>query len=174
MKVFTLDEVISYDPCYTDDELIQAAGGRTSLTVWEVLDLRIPAEDRVWLALRDGEHTIPAARRIVDRMVRHHALHCRIKVVEQWAEAWLSGKDRSKASALAAERAAGVKDRVEVAAVCSAGFWLIKKNPGRVSQAAAVAAISSESVGRLSQREEVEYLQQVEDIRAVVSEQEKE
>jgi hypothetical protein len=57
----TLEDVLSWGPCsyYTRDRLIGLAAGRGRITAREILDLGIPAEDRLWAALR--EVLIPAA-----------------------------------------------------------------------------------------------------------------
>lgn len=52
----------------------------------------------------------PALKRaidvIVDRAVKNYALHCGIPAVEQWAQKWLDGTDRSQSAAWAATWAA--------------------------------------------------------------------
>jgi hypothetical protein len=63
-----------------------------------------------------------AIERIVERAIRNHALHCDIVAVEQWATCWLSGEDRSLASARSAAEAAFGSARLAArAAAASAG-----------------------------------------------------
>jgi len=61
MRRATVADVISWEPCgfdgeddgenYTEARLIRLAAGRKSLSILEILDLDIPAEDRIWVAL---------------------------------------------------------------------------------------------------------------------------
>jgi hypothetical protein len=49
----TLDDVLSWEPCYSEDRLRELAAGRERITALEALDLPVPAKDRLWLVLRE-------------------------------------------------------------------------------------------------------------------------
>ena len=58
MNSITLDQVMAWHPCYSREKIESLFGGRESLTVAEILELPIPASDRLWAVLR--EDLIPA------------------------------------------------------------------------------------------------------------------
>jgi hypothetical protein len=91
-------------PAYTRERLEELAAGRESLTVLEILDLDIPALDKLWAVLLREEVLGTELYRAfghacADRVVERHALHCGIPEVEQWAARWLGGEDRTEAAA---------------------------------------------------------------------------
>jgi len=95
MNSYSIDEIMSHHPCaaYPRERVEALWGGRERMTLAEILDLPIPAADRVWvirLNPPDGW-----ADRVADRAVRTHAMGCGIIEVEDWAARWLSGDDRS-------------------------------------------------------------------------------
>ncbi len=58
-KVITIDQVMSWEPCYDREKILRLSRGKTELTVGEIIDLRfVPAEDKLWILLR--EECIPA------------------------------------------------------------------------------------------------------------------
>jgi hypothetical protein len=73
------------------------------LSVLDILDLPIPAEDRIWASLQSGDHVPVAVEAIVRRAVESHAVGCGIPEVEEWAQRWLSGEDRTTEAAWAAQ-----------------------------------------------------------------------
>lgn len=52
LKTVTVDDVMSWGPCWDRDEVEDAAGGQTSLTPLEIADLKIKVSDRLWVLLR--------------------------------------------------------------------------------------------------------------------------
>ena len=54
MPSVTLEDVLSWKPCggYEEDRLLVLGDGRESITAADVLELDIPAEDRLWAVLR--------------------------------------------------------------------------------------------------------------------------
>lgn len=98
---------------YSDANLEKIFRGRKSLTIKEVLRLRIPDADKVWVATRPGVMTRDQASAwldlVITRAVRTHALRCGTESVEEWARRWLSGEDRTTAAAEAARVAEGKK-----------------------------------------------------------------
>ena len=80
--------------------------GKDSIDWIAILDLDIPAKDKIWLATRKGALPLKMQRQFInivaDRAVKNHCLSCGIKSVEAWAKAWLDGTDRSYRAADAA------------------------------------------------------------------------
>ena len=162
MQTWTIDEMLSHSPCedYPRERLEELWAGRERLSVLDILELDIPAEDRVWAALRAGDHVAPAVERIVTRAVSNHCLSCGIPEVESWARGWLNGEQESIAAAV---RAAGKADAwaaalAVVAAVRAAGSAVLA-----AGSAVLAARMAAGSAG--SERE-----QQIADILAVLTE----
>src|SRR3990172_2673676 len=105
--MWTVGEMLAEQPCeeYTAARIAELWAGRVALSLSEILDLNIPAKDKVWVACRPG--ALPTAvcrawlKRVCDRAIRAHALECGVPPVEAWARGWLEGKDRSQAAAAA-------------------------------------------------------------------------
>jgi len=106
----TREQVVSWKPCcrelgerYDDAHLDALFAGRASLTPADTAALNIPREDVVWLWAQAGAlpHNVRQRwiERVVYRAVETHALRCGVPSVEEWALRWLSGEDRSEASA---------------------------------------------------------------------------
>ena len=53
MKKVTLSQFMLLDPCYSEEQIIDIIGDKKEMTALEVLDLDIPAEDRLWAVLRE-------------------------------------------------------------------------------------------------------------------------
>ena len=108
MTTWTIDHMLAQNPCpeYDRARITQLWAGRETLTTRDILDLDIPAKDRVWAALHDDDICARAVRRIVTRVVRTHALTCEVLDVKTWAARWLSGEDRTRAAASRAASAA--------------------------------------------------------------------
>ena len=108
MKTLTIDQVLSDHPCdtYTRGRLLKLSKGRESLTLLEVLSLRIPPEDKVWIMTRSGVLTASKNQAwkvvVCTRAITKYALHCGIPSVETWAQNWLANKDRTPAGAAGA------------------------------------------------------------------------
>jgi hypothetical protein len=108
MKTLTVTDIMAMDPCsdYTREVVEQLWSGRGVLSVLEILDLDIPARDRLWAVLREevlGTELYRAfGHACADRVVERHALHCGIPEVERWAARWLSGEDRMAKPAMVA------------------------------------------------------------------------
>ena len=116
----TADQIISWRPCYRyPDDRVHALVPGLGLTPLEIAALDIPHADRVWVLLRPkvlGEQGLQVALdRIAVRTVTNHALHCGVPGVEQWAQRWLDGTDRTEAAAEAARAAAWAAETAEAA-----------------------------------------------------------
>ena len=91
--------------CYGDLRLARLFD--RPMTLLEVLTRRdgpwwrVPAADRLWVFFRAAPEPLRmrVADRAADRQVRAHCLHCGAPTVERWAARWLSGEDRSVATA---------------------------------------------------------------------------
>ena len=55
MNKVTIENVMSWHPCaeYTKERITELFSGRESLTVLDIIELDIPAEDRLWAVLRE-------------------------------------------------------------------------------------------------------------------------
>lgn len=109
MKELSVLDVMVLRPCYSEDKVKEVFNGRDKLTLLDILDLDIPAKDKVWVLTRPG--ILPDAilkefaALAVDRAVRQHCLSCGLPTVEAWAVKWLDGSDRSAEAARAAYEA---------------------------------------------------------------------
>jgi hypothetical protein len=54
MKKVTINDVLSWRPCkrYSKERLLKLANGRESMSALEILELDIPADDKLWAVLR--------------------------------------------------------------------------------------------------------------------------
>jgi hypothetical protein len=126
MKAWTISDILNLNPCegYSQERLEELANGRTKMTSLEVIDLDIPAEHRIWLLCREGREVVDVAlARIADRAVRSHCLGCGWEEAEKWAEAWLSGVDRSAKSAWPLASINGLTPTDEAAACAAGAAW---------------------------------------------------
>jgi hypothetical protein len=101
-KLITIDQVMSWEPCYDREKILRLSRGKTEMTIGEIIDLRfVPAEDKLWLLLR--EEIIPA------RTLHEFAIWCaetaltRANVTDErsWnalkvKRLWLDGKATSE------------------------------------------------------------------------------
>jgi hypothetical protein len=181
MQTWTVSEMLENKPCedYPRERLVELWAGRERLSVLDILDLDIPAADRVWAALQAGPHVPVAVEAIVRRAVEAHALHCGIAEVEAWAARWLSGEDRSEAAAWAARAvlAAGAAAEAWVEAWTGAAAraaepaaWAVKATAHAVAVEVAVAAqwAAESAVEEAAAAVAAEEGRQIEDIRSAV------
>ena len=108
MQSYTIEEMMRFKPCYPRKQVADLWAGRERLSLLEILDLDIPAADRIWATTRSGDHLPTFAGLVANRAVRNHCLSCGVPSVEAWAAAWLSGADRT-AEAEAAAKASWAK-----------------------------------------------------------------
>ena len=113
MKRLTIDDVLSLNPCqpaYSRSALLRLSKGRKGLTLLEILALRIPPDDKVWLMTRPGVLTAEQDQAwkviVCTRAIKKYALQCGVASVESWAQDWLANRDRTPARAAEAARAA--------------------------------------------------------------------
>lgn len=68
-RTITLDQLMSWKPCYDKEKILRLSRGKTEMTIGEILDLRfVSVEEKFWLLLR--EEIIPA------RTLHEFALWC--------------------------------------------------------------------------------------------------
>jgi hypothetical protein len=139
-KAITIDQVMSWEPCYDREKILRLSHGKTELTVGEIIDLRfVPVADKLWLLLR--EEIIPA------RTLHEFALWCAETVLTKanvtderswnalkvkrlwldgkatdkelaaaravaWAAAWAAASDAARAAAMDAAKYAARHDAV--------------------------------------------------------------
>lgn len=110
MKTLTVSDIMALRPCYSESRVRELFGDRESLSLVEILQLDIPAEDRIWVLTRecvcDRDLLLAWVNGVADRAVRKYCLECGNTAVEAWARGWLDGTDRSQAAAAAAYAAA--------------------------------------------------------------------
>jgi len=119
---WTVADAVESDSCYAKLHILELWAGRESLSVLEVLDLDIPVEDRMWAASRMiCGHPVGEIARVLTltRVITKYALP--YEATREWAKRWLSGEDRTFASAKEAERAVGVSACPGLAALAAAG-----------------------------------------------------
>jgi len=110
-------DILSMKPCSTYTlEFIQTFG--ETMSAVEILKLdAVPLADRSWFAAHlPAKYVALWREQFLTRCITNHGLGCGIPKVEQWAAKWLSGEDRSKAAARAAEEAARAARAAEEAA----------------------------------------------------------
>ena len=157
MKTWTVDEMMEEKPCakYTEKVIKNLWAGREQLSLIDILALDIPSADRMWAVWRQDTLTKDQEKslldKIVTRAVTNHALNCKIKAVEKWAQKWLSGEDRSQEADWAAAWAANRADR--------AAYWAAR---ARWESARAVAEAAWAAA-------EEEYDLQVLDVLSIIS-----
>jgi hypothetical protein len=90
--MITIEQVMSWSPCYPQERVEELFAGRKGLTLADVFNLDIPAEHKLWVLLR--EELVPAPVL--------HEFACR--VAEQTL-ALLTNPDPRSVAAIAAKRA---------------------------------------------------------------------
>jgi len=170
--LITADQIISWRPCprYPDDRVHQQ-GPAIGLTPLEIAALDIPHADRVWVLLRPevlGKRGLRVAiDRIATRAVTNHALHCGVPGVEQWAQRWLDGTDRTEAAATAAEEvawAAAAARATATARAAEAAAWAAESAARAAEAAAEATAAAAARETAVCAAEEAERILQLYDI----------
>jgi hypothetical protein len=109
MRKVTVDDVLAFNPCpdYPRERLAELWGGREAITCREYAELDCPATDRLWGMVRFWPEAVPDwLDVIVERAIRRSLGKSGCPKWEDWAEKWLSGKERSSSSAADARAAA--------------------------------------------------------------------
>ena len=103
-KAWTVRQIQAEGACYDAKRITTLWAGREALTLWEILDLDIPAVDRLWVCWRPGALTdaqfAAVMERIVGRAVRQFALS--EPSTHDWAQRWLDGDPEARTAAEAA------------------------------------------------------------------------
>jgi hypothetical protein len=106
----TLEQLMSWNPCsrYSEARIRRLAKGRETFTAVDVLKLRIPAEDRLWVVLRP--ELLP------ERTLRLFACSCAEHVLPLFEQQYPEDKRPRRAIETARRFAAGEAPREELAA----------------------------------------------------------
>jgi hypothetical protein len=148
----TLDDILSWDPCYDREDLEELAAGRERITAAEILDLPIPIEDRLWAVLRPELIPEPVlhewACRCAERALKREREKGREPDARCWAaietkRAWLKGEATDEQLAAARDAAStAVRDAARDAAraAASAAAWAAARDAARAAWDAARAA----------------------------------
>ena len=83
MKSWTVEEMIATGACYSHEQITALWAGRERLTLLDVLDLEIPAVDRLCVVWRPGVLTGAQRRAVLDRV-----LPCGVPDVKAARAAW--------------------------------------------------------------------------------------
>ena len=106
MRYATLKLIMSFGPCYTQEQVIAAMGGKKRLTPRQYAALDIPPKDRLWGMFRVWPEFVgPTLDLAIERAIRRNLGKSGCPEWEKWAEKWLDGTDRSRAAARAADTA---------------------------------------------------------------------
>lgn len=127
MRRATLKLIMSFRPCYSEDKVLAAMGGRKSLSVGQCATLDIPAKDRLWGMFRVWPEFVSATLDIaVERAIRRVLGKSGSPKWEDWANAWIDGTDRSADAAATratrATRAARAADAAADSAAYAAAY----------------------------------------------------
>ncbi len=175
MKTWTIDEMIAEGPCrqpfdYQSTEVLQVFwAGQESLSLLDLLrHPDIPTADRIWVALRPSALPTDIKQAwldtIIARVITEHALSCSIPLVVEWAKDWLSGKNRSRAAALAA--------RAEAARAAEEAAWAAARGARAAARAALAADVADAAAraARAAARAAQERQQQLDDLINLITE----
>ena len=135
MLAVTIDNVMSWEPCkeYTRERVTALFAGRKTITALDVLDMDIPAEDRLWAVLRMVPDPIlhEFACRIAEAVLMRERRAGRESDLRYWAaigakRKWLWGEIDGKELYAAREAAQDV-------AWCAAWYaaWYAARNAAR-------------------------------------------
>ena len=93
MKTVTLDQFMSFGPCYTRERLQKIAGAKAEWSALDILALdQVPANDRLWAVLREE---------LIDAPILHEfACRCAEKALAR-----VENPDPRSVAAIAAKRA---------------------------------------------------------------------
>ena len=169
-KKWTVGAVLEYHPChcYGEKEITALWAGRKALSLREILGLEIPAQDRMWFVCQKGVLSRQRHERLFVRIAGRAIRRALDSPVtdrwRQWAEDWLSGKDRSAKAATEEAKAAGTL-RHWFAALAASGAG--SRDLADVSRRAVLVAEYSVATARMH-NESQEYESQILDVLAVL------
>lgn len=113
---WTVDDVVPlWARIYDRKRIEELWAGRKSLDFRQIAELDVLFVERLRLLI-----TSKAVESIMERAILKHALHCGVDSVEQWAELWLSGADRSADKAHLAQMRATTRAAATVAHAATA------------------------------------------------------
>ena len=166
-KKWTVGAVLEYHPChcYGEKEITALWAGREALSLREILALEIRAQDRIWFVCQKGvlskQRREQLFVRIAGRAIRRALDSPVTNRWRQWAEDWLSGKDRSAKAATKEAAAAGTM-RHTYAALAASGAG--SRDLDVVSRRVALVAGYSVAAARMRKAATAEYESQILDV----------
>lgn len=99
--MLTVDDVYRFNPCpdYPHSRIVELFGGRETLSLREIAALDIPTTDRMWVlckARRDRalEWNYLILEEYIQNIIVGYSNNA-CKRWKKWADAWLSGEDRT-------------------------------------------------------------------------------
>lgn len=125
--MITIEQVMSWGPCYDRQRVVELFAGRDTLTIADVLSLLISAKDRLWVLLREECVQAPTlhefACRVAEQALQSTGSAAPSSVAAIAAKrAWLRGEISGQA--LATARAAARDAAKDAAwAAASAAAW---------------------------------------------------
>ena len=155
-RTITLDQMLSWLPWYSREKVLQLSGGKTELTIDEIIILNISSEDKLRLLLR--EELLPA------RLLHEFMLWCaetaltrtkstnkRCRFALKVKRAWLAGKATDEELEAAWKATLGAAwEPVEYAAESAA--WMVAGDGARSTAANAAEEVnSSEQLAKLKE-----------------------
>ena len=158
----TINKILSLSPCdrYSEDKLLALSGGRREMYLREIMELRIPDKDAVWLGIR---LLSPAKKQIFCENCRDKAaIHAATAIAAIYQGATFSpltkyivsmAREASDAAFRSAGTAGyriscGAPDYAVACAVDSAAYWAVKA----FTFAAIASSTSSVDVAKSKER----------------------
>lgn len=147
MKTLTIKELKKLPSSHSRGMIETLFKDRDEISLPEILKSDIPAHIRIWFFTQKGILT-PIQQRVfcsytANRAVRNHCLKCGNPIVEEWAKNWISGKDRTDATAwkIALTTQGGISAKQDAAGTAAASAaWAAQGIAENTSVAARGAA----------------------------------
>lgn len=123
----TVDQVMSYGPCYKAEKIEALFAGREAIALHDVAEMDIPGKDKVWLFCQKDVLSVGAMRKWLETIVTR-AIKTALAVYNEpryvkLAENWLNGNDRSVSTARAASDAYAADAASRAAAAAAAASY---------------------------------------------------
>ena len=138
MKTVTIEQFMSFKPCYSEKRVCELAGDKTEWTALDVLQLeKVPSSDRLWAVLREE---------FIDAPILHE-FACRCA---ERALALVDNPDQRSIDAIAAKRA-WMRGEITDEQLYSAGSaaWSAARSAARSAAGYAADAARSEQIAML-------------------------
>ena len=175
----TVDQVMSYGPCYKNEKVEALFAGRETITLHDVAAMNISDEDKIWLFRQENVLSSGTKFKWLEIIVTRAIKTALTVYIEpsyaKWAENWLNGTNRSARAAVAnthaAVAAARAAARAAVAAAVAAdvadaadAYAADVAVYAHVTAYAADVAVYAAVTARAARAAAAEYKQQVADL----------